>query len=217
FGEVPPAERSHAVQQDRVVAKVLVEGHPLERQHATLVQPLDQVSGQLWFSPERRLVRNAARLPALLVRLAPPPLGQVQAPIDQGVAKLTGIGGHHTGLAVGHLAQCSAPQTCHPDGVPALLREVAAVQDEHTRVRVAECLSDESLVLLQDRLVVPGTDTDELLHRLDVASLQRQCHRLDRLALQLQQLTLEILECPLALLLASEQRREQRVVADQFV
>src|SRR5207248_10245391 len=96
-------------------------------------------------------------------------------------------------------------------------REVAAVQDEHTRVRVAEGLSDELLVLLQDRLVVPGTDTDELLHGLDVASLQRQGHRLDRLALQVQQLTLEILECPLALLLASEQRREQRVVADQFV
>ena len=98
-----------------------------------------------------------------------------------------------------------------------MLREVAAVQDEHTRVRVAEGLSDESLVLLQDRLVVPGTDTDELLHRLDVASLQRQCHRLDRLALQVQQLTLEILERPPALLLASEQRSEQRVVADQFV
>jgi hypothetical protein len=101
--------------------------------------------------------------------------------------------------------------------VRALLGEVAAVHDQHARLRLAQRLGDKLLVLGQHRVVIPGPEADELLHRLHVAADQRVGHRLDRLALQRQQLPLQVLQRPATLLRPLEQRGELAMVGLQLV
>ena len=70
---------------------------------------------------------------------------------------------------------------------------------------------------LQHCLVVPGAVADELLHPLDVAIRWRQRHRLDRFALEVQQLPVEVGERPVALLSPAKERGEVRMLSDQFL
>jgi hypothetical protein len=98
-----------------------------------------------------------------------------------------------------------------------LLREVAAIDDEHAGLEIAECLRHQRLVAREERLVVPGADADELLQRLDIAALHGQGQRLDRLPLQVQQLPGEGGPRPVALLRPAEQRGKLRVVGNKLI
>ncbi len=61
----------------------------------------------------------------------------------------------HSGLAVGHLPQPAAVLTGHPDGLPALLGEVAAVQHPH-RLRMTQPRQQGSARMLDAGQRRPG-------------------------------------------------------------
>ena len=100
----------------------------------------------------------------------------------------------------------------YADRVLALFREVAAIDDEHPRRRIAERLGDHGLMVGEDGVIVPGPDAEELLQGLSVAALQREGHRLDGLPLQVEQLSREVLRGHAALLATAKKRGELGVV-----
>jgi hypothetical protein len=69
----------------------------------------------------------------------------------------------------------------------------------------------------QHGVVIPGPDAAALLHRLHIPTLQRVRHRLNRRALQRQQLTLQVFQRPVALLGAVKERRKFPVVGHYLV
>ena len=149
--------------------------------------------------------------------LVEPGFGQEKATITQGVAVLTRIGGHDTGLTVGDLAECTTPLTRHADRVLTLFGKLTPIQDQHAAGCVTQGLRDQLLVVREDGLVVPGALADELLQRLDIAAGQGEGHRLNRLALQVEQLAVEIGQRPVALLGTPEEWGELGVVGEEFV
>ena len=113
----------------------------------------------------------------------------------------TGVGGEDASLAIRHFAQRPAPLWCHANRVVPLLGEVRAVDNDHA-IGFPQGLLDEFPMLTEQGVILPQALPDELLHRLDIATLQGQRHGLDRLARQGQQEPLPILEAPVGLLFA---------------
>ncbi len=130
---------------------------------------------------------------------------------------LAGIAGDDTGLAVGNLAERAAPLASDTDGVGALLGKVAAIEDQHAALSITEGLGDQLLVFLKHTLVIPATSRDELLHGLDSTAFKSKRHRLDRLALKLKQLSMQIGEGPFALFRALEEGSKVGMVGDKFI
>ncbi len=213
--QIAQVGRRDSIQQDRIIAKVLVADHPVEGQHLLVVQPLDPRPSQLWLGLERQIGGPTAAVAAVLIGRGEPFLGHVQPPIGQGIAVLAGITGDDAGLTIRHLAKRPAPLAGHADRLGALFGEVATIDDQHAGVPIAHGVGDQLLVGLQHGSIVPGAEADKLLHGLDIAVGQRQCHRLNRFAVEIEQLAVQIGQRPLALFGAREERREVRVIRDQ--
>ena len=98
----------------------------------------------------------------------------------------------------------------------ALRGNVRAIDNVHS-VRFAQGLIHQAPVLLQQRVVLPLALSNKLLHRLDIAAVQRQRHRLDRFALDGQHQPLQILIPPMSLFLTVVQIRKRRVVMNQCI
>jgi hypothetical protein len=112
---------------------------------------------------KRHRLGDVRLLPAFVV---PGPLaGQVQPPVQGGVALGRGVGQEDAHLAVLDLAQPAAPLAGHAAGGVARLGEAAGVQHQHG-VGVAPLLGHVPAQLGHDRLIVPGAGADEVLHRL---------------------------------------------------
>ncbi len=131
--------------------ELVVTGHPSKRH----VRPraLQQVQANARAFLERHLFRDVRLLPAS--RVFGPRVGQVQAPIQRGVALGRDVGQEHAHLAVLDLAQPPAPLPGHAAGGVALLGKAAAVHDQY-RVGVGPRLGHVPTQLRHNRLVVPG-------------------------------------------------------------
>lgn len=70
---------------------------------------------------------------------------------------------------------------------------------------------------LEHGLVIPGAETAGLLQRLHVAGGQGERHRLDRFALQIEELAGQVVPRPVALLGPLEERGEVGAVGGQFL
>ncbi len=130
---------------------------------------------------------------------------------------LAGIAGNHTGLTIGDLAECPAPLARDPDRVAALFGKVAAIEDQHAALSIAKRVSDQLAMGLEHTSIVPGAQADELLQGLDIAVGMRQGDRLNRLALQIGELAVQIGQGPVALFRAHKQRGEVGVIGEQVV
>ena len=95
-------------------------------------------------------------------RIGEPALGQVQAPVDEGVAVGAGIAQEHPDLAVVDPPERAAVLAADARRVDPLLGEARVVEDEHA-ARGAELLAHEALQLADAALVVPGRVGQELL------------------------------------------------------
>jgi hypothetical protein len=98
-----------------------------------------------------------------------------------------------------------------------LLGEVTAIDNQHARGGITQARRHQLLVFGQHGGVIPGTNADALRHRLHVAPVQRVGHRRNRLPLERQQLPLRVLERPVPLFRAAEERGACGMVGPQLV
>lgn len=119
-------------------------------------------------------------------------------------------------------ARGPAPLAGHPGRVRPLLGHVAAVDDEHA-IRLAQRLIDETLVLGQDGVVVPGALADEVLQCPHAAvrpvhgPQQPHSQGLHVLARHVgHEQPSQVHLRPRPLLLPREERREPRVICHQI-
>jgi hypothetical protein len=112
-------------------------------------------------------------------------------------------------------AQRPAPLSRDAHRLRPLLGDVAPVDDECALLRIAARCADVRLVRVEHGVGVPGALPDELLERLHVAAHHRVGQRLDRLALQVKQLAVQVEQRRAPLLAALEQRGEAGVVGHQ--
>src|SRR5213080_1708309 len=85
--------------------------------------------------------------------------------------------------------------------------EAAAVEDHH-RGLLTQVLGDQALKAPENRVVLPGTLAQELLHGPHgnpVRAFELKDHRLDRLALEIRELTSKVERAPLVLCASPEQ------------
>ena len=156
---------------------------------------------------------------AAYARLGQPFLGQIEPPIKQRIALPTGIAQKDAGLTVRPLPQFAAILTFHTHRLLALLGKITAVQDQHP-VIVTHIGIDFLPVAVQDRRVIPGAFTHELLHRayrMGLSALQAQHHRLNRFARDIEQQAVQILCRPLPLFAALKQGAVNGVIRPQFL
>ncbi len=152
-----------------------------------------------------------------MIGWAEPPFRHIQLALDQGVAVLAGVGGDDTGLAIGDLAERAAPLARYADRVAALFGKVAAIEDQHAALEIAEGLSDEGAMGGKNGGIIPSAKADELLQGLDVAIFVRQSHRFNRFAVEIGELALKIGQGPVALFGPHKQRGEVGVIGEQVV
>jgi hypothetical protein len=69
------------------------------------------------------------------------------------VAVATGITGHDTRLAIGHFVECSAPLA--GDRIAGLFGEIAAIDEQHRRVAIAQRVRHQLLVRAQHPVILP--------------------------------------------------------------
>ena len=98
-------------------------------------------------------------------RVGRPARGQVEPPVQRGVAGGAGVGQEDTHLAVVDLAQAAAPLAVDAAGFSPLLGEAAGV-DDHDAVGLGQLLADMPPQLGHHGLVVPLAGADEELDRL---------------------------------------------------
>src|SRR5262249_46685491 len=125
--------------------------------------PIQQVQSDLPLLLELDVHRDVAFLaPA---RVVGPVLGEVEPPVQRGVARLSGVGQEDTDLAVVDLAEPAAPLAGYPPGIGPLLGEGAGI-DDHDAIGVRKLLADVLPQLGHDCLVIPLARADEKLDRL---------------------------------------------------
>lgn len=222
FGQVGQARASHPIQEAAVPPVPFVTGEPARPQSAGH-RRLDHPASELRLTGERRVLWNAAGVPALSVVCGKPFLGEVQATVEEGVALPAGVAQEDAGLAEVGLAGGTAPLARRPGRVVAALGDIAPVHDEHAVV-FAQRLVHQPPMLGQDGVVVPASFTDELLQRSHaplrpvVGAQEAQRHGLCVLARDIgDEQTPEIDGGPGTLLAAPKERREVGVVGRQLL
>ena len=155
-------QRRQSLPEGRRHPEGVVPGNPSGPQMSPLQGPLHHLQRQLGLRPAALpLLRNPRRLTPVLVR--GPAFRQIKPLVHQGPSQRTDAGQEHSGLAAGHLAQSPAVLTGHSHGLPALLREVAAVQHPH-RIRMSKPGSQVLLKASYDCVVIPGGFSEKPLH-----------------------------------------------------
>src|SRR5712691_8645486 len=216
FRIIPPLQSRHTVQERGLAAKGFIARHPAQAHRASLHYGLQHLQGQGWLGLEQRVLGDATLVPPLTVRRIEPLVGQIQPPVKQRIPFAAGIGGEHPRLTILDLAQAAAPLARHPDRMLALLGKLRAIDDAYA-VRFAQRLVHQGPVLPQHCLIWPLALSNTLLHSLDVPAVQRKRHRLNRLALDRQQQSLQILVPPMGLFLAIVQICKSRMVVHQLI
>jgi hypothetical protein len=152
--------------QPGVGAVDLVAGHPRRRDRG-VQRAADHGRGQLGLGRKPDLVGDAGRPQAR--RIINPALGQVQLPVDHGMAGAAGI--HHVDGDLGVLdpAGGAGVLALHPNGRRPLL-EVPGLVDHQDRLGVAQVLDHQGAHVVADRVVVPHRPGQQVLHPVRVGS-----------------------------------------------
>ena len=139
------------------------------------------------------------------MRSRKPTLRQIEAPIQKRVSLRPGVHCKHALLAIGDFAQ-------HATVLPRVYYDYS--------VRVAQGLRHQLLLALQHGFVVQIAGANEVLsrpHCIAVRTFQRQHHRLDRLALYIRQLALQIKLRPFPLFAPLEQIAKLAMIGYQLL
>jgi hypothetical protein len=95
-------------------------------------------------------------------RIVGPGLGQVQSPVDEGVAVPGHVGGEDPDLAVGDLARRAGVLAGHAAGGLALLEEAGLVDHQH-RPRVGQRLQRVAAHQVAERVRLPAAAAEDRL------------------------------------------------------
>ena len=162
------------------------------------------------------------------MRSRKPTLRQIEAPIQKRVSLRPGaqyrtnwVGIHckHALLAIGDFAQHATVLPRDTHRMLALLGKAAPVYYDYS-VRVAQGLRHQLLMALQHGFVVQIAGANEVLsrpHCIAVRAFERQHHRLDRLALYIRQLALQIKLRPFPLFAPLEQIAKLAMIGYQLL
>jgi hypothetical protein len=161
---------------------------------------VEHLKGQLVPGGKTDLFGNASLLTALAV--PGPVFRQVEAVIDQGVAKVADVAEVDTDLAVLNFAKATTPLTLDANGLFALLDEGGRIEDEDT-IGLAQTLCYLVDQFADERFVIPGNLTDELLETLTFAVV-KVGDTLSILALQVGEQTADVMMGVGALLRAAQ-------------
>jgi hypothetical protein len=93
-------------------------------------------------------------------RIVGPGLGQVQSPVDEGVAVPGHVGREHPDLAVGDLAGRAGVLARDAAGRPALLEEAGLVLDQHG-IPVGQALDRVIAHEVAERICLPAAAAEE--------------------------------------------------------
>jgi hypothetical protein len=148
-----------------------------------------------------------------------PTLRQIEAPIQKRVSLRPGVHCKHALLAIGDFAQHATVLPRDTHRMLALLGKAAPVYYDYS-VRVAQGLRHQLLLALQHGFVVQIAGANEVLsrpHCIAVRAFERQHHRLDRLALYIRQLALQIKLRPFPLFAPLEQIAKLAMIGYQLL
>jgi hypothetical protein len=103
------------------------------------------------------------------------------------------IAGKHPYLAILHLPERATVLPGNAHRVLPLFDKASLIEHQDT-LRVAQCVGHELMVIPYHRHLIPADITNKSLHPTNRAPLNVERHRLDRLALQLTELTHHIVK-----------------------
>ncbi len=181
LSKVPAIQAGDLVEQGGIVAKAFVTDDPAEGKGARLHHVLEHLPPQRGLGGKRYLLGDATRFKARGIVRTKPFFGQIEPPIQQGIAACAGVRDKDARLTIGFLAQLAALLALDPHRVLPLLGKIAPIKDQHP-LSLAQLLRHFLPQTPQQEGVLPRTIGDELLqatYRCHIRALQMQDYRLN--------------------------------------